>query len=78
MGLKKPSIDYMERKSVKWSHHTFQDQTSDFKHPTPFIFKQGETDMGDKGKKDKGKKEVQKKAQHNLKEKRKLRKEKKK
>ena len=33
--------------------------------------------MGDKGKKDKGKKEVQKKAQLNLKEKRKLKKEKK-
>jgi hypothetical protein len=33
--------------------------------------------MGDKGKKDKGKKEVQKKAQHNLKEKRKLKREKK-
>ncbi len=34
--------------------------------------------MGDKGKKDKGKREQQKKAQHTLKEKRKLRKEKKK
>ena len=33
--------------------------------------------MGDKGKKDKGKKEEQKKAVHNLKEKRKLKKEKK-
>jgi hypothetical protein len=41
-------------------------------------FKQGETDMGDKGKKDKGKKEQQKKAQRNLKEKRKQKKEKKK
>ncbi len=30
-------------------------------------FKQGETDMGDKGKKDKGKREQQKKAQLNLK-----------
>jgi hypothetical protein len=39
---------------------------------------QGETDMGDKGKKDKGKKEQQKKAQLNPKEKRKLKKEKKK
>jgi len=33
--------------------------------------------MGDKGKKDKGKREGRKKAQHTLKEKRKLRKEKK-
>ena len=41
-------------------------------------FKQGETDMGDKGKKDKGKKEQQKKALRNLKEKRKQKKEKKK
>ena len=41
-------------------------------------FKQGETDMGDKGKKDKGKKEQQKKAQLNPKEKRKQKKEKKK
>ncbi len=41
-------------------------------------FKQGETDMGDKGKKDKGKKEEQKKAQLNLREKRKQKKEKKK
>ncbi len=40
-------------------------------------FKQGETDMGDKGKKDKGKKEQQKKAQLNPKEKRKQKKEKK-
>lgn len=46
--------------------------------PAQFIFKQGETDMGDKGKKDKGKREQQKKAQHNPKEKRKLKKEKKK
>jgi len=38
---------------------------------------QGETAMGDKGKKDKGKKEHQKKAQLSLKEKRKVRKEKK-
>ncbi len=43
-----------------------------------YRFKQGETDMGDKGKKDKGKKEHQKKAQLNLKEKRKQKKEKKK
>jgi len=42
-----------------------------------FTFKQGETDMGDKGKKDKGKKEQQKKAQLTPKEKRKLKKEKK-
>jgi len=41
------------------------------------IFKQGETDMGDKGKKDKGKKEEQKKAQLSLKDKRKAKKEKK-
>jgi hypothetical protein len=40
-------------------------------------FKQGETDMGDKGKKDKGKKEHQKKARLNPKEKRKQKKEKK-
>jgi hypothetical protein len=46
--------------------------------PAQFTFKQGETDMGDKGKKDKGKREQQKKAQLNLKEKRKLKKEKKK
>jgi len=42
------------------------------------IFKQGEIDMGDKGKKDKGKREQQKKAENNPKEKRKLKKEKKK
>jgi hypothetical protein len=41
------------------------------------IFKQGGIEMGDKGKKDKGKKEQQKKAQHDLKAKRKLKKEKK-
>ena len=46
--------------------------------PAQFTFKQGETDMGDKGKKDKGKREQQKKAQLNPKEKRKLKKEKKK
>jgi hypothetical protein len=46
--------------------------------PAQVIFKQGETDMGDKGKKDKGKREQQKKAQRNPKEKRKLKKEKKK
>jgi hypothetical protein len=40
-------------------------------------FKQGETDMGDKGKRDKGKKEQQKKAQLGTKEKRKRKKEKK-
>ncbi len=47
---------------------------------TPFgkcRFKQGETDMGDKGKRDKGKKEQQKKAQLSPKEKRKKKKEKK-
>ena len=42
------------------------------------IFKRGETDMGDKGKKDKGKREQQKKAQRSPKEKRRLRKEKRK
>ena len=41
-------------------------------------FKQGETDLGDKGKKDKGKREQQKKAQLNPKQKRKQKKEKKK
>jgi len=46
--------------------------------PVQFIFKQGETDMGDKGKKDKGKREQQKKAQLSQKEKRKSKKEKKK
>jgi hypothetical protein len=46
--------------------------------PAQFTFKQGETDMGDKGQKDKGKREQQKKAQLNPKEKRKLKKEKKK
>jgi hypothetical protein len=45
--------------------------------PAQFTFKQGETDMGDKGKKDKGKREQQKKAQLTPKEKRKLKKEKK-
>ena len=46
--------------------------------PAPFTFKQGEKDMGDKGKKDKGKREQQKKPQLSLKEKRKLKKDKKK
>jgi hypothetical protein len=46
--------------------------------PSQFTFKQGETDMGDKGQKDKGKREQQKKALLNPKEKRKLKKEKKK
>ena len=41
------------------------------------IFKQGGKEMGDKGKKDKGKKEQQKKAEHDVKAKRKLKKEKK-
>jgi hypothetical protein len=45
--------------------------------PAQFTFKQGATDMGDKGKKDKGKREQQKKAQLSKKEKRKLKKEKK-
>jgi hypothetical protein len=45
--------------------------------PAQLTFKQGETDMGDKGKKDKGKREQQKTAKLNLKEKRKLKKEKK-
>jgi len=43
-----------------------------------FPIKQGETSMGDKGKKDKGKKEHQKTAKLTPKEKRKLKKEKKK
>ncbi|MCH9652328.1 MAG: hypothetical protein K0U86_04080 [Planctomycetes bacterium] len=42
-----------------------------------FVFKQGETDMGDKGSKDKGKREQQKKALLTPKEKRKLKQEKK-
>jgi len=46
--------------------------------PAQFTFKQGETDMGDMGKKDKGKKEQQKNAQLSPKEKRKSKKEKKK
>ena len=46
--------------------------------PAQFTFKQGETDMGDKGKKDKGKREQPKKAQLSPKEKRKLKREKKK
>ncbi len=41
------------------------------------VFKQGETDMGDKGKRDKGKREQQKKAQRTPEEKRRLKKEKK-
>ena len=41
------------------------------------VFKQGETDMGDKGKKDKGKREHQKTAQRTPEEKRRLKKEKK-
>ena len=41
------------------------------------MFKHGETDMGDKGKKDKGKKEQNKKGKLKLKEKRKQKKEKK-
>ena len=45
--------------------------------PAQFTFKQGATDMGDKGKKDKGKREQQKKAQLSKQEKRKLKKEKK-
>jgi len=44
--------------------------------PAQVVNNQGGTDMGDKGSKDKGKKEKQKKAQHNLKEKRKIKKEK--
>ena len=44
--------------------------------PAQVVIKEGETSMGDKGSKDKGKKEKQKKAQHNLKEKRKLKREK--
>lgn len=57
---------------------TFIDRKRVRRHsPAQVIIKQGETDMGDKGSKDKGKKENQKKAQHTLKEKRQLKKEKK-
>ncbi|WP_298867986.1 hypothetical protein [uncultured Gimesia sp.] len=42
-----------------------------------FVFKQGETEMGDKGSKDKGKREQQKKAILTPKEKRKLKQDKK-
>ncbi len=52
----------------------------DVAEQTPFgkcRYKQGETDMGDKGKRDKGKKEQQKKAQLSAKDKRKKKKEKK-
>ena len=45
------------------------------KQPDTTHLNQGEIEMGDKGKKDKGKKEHQKKAQLNLKEKRKVKKE---
>ncbi len=45
--------------------------------PAQVIFKEGGTDMGDKGRRDKGKKEQHKKAQMDPKEKRKLKKEKK-
>jgi hypothetical protein len=45
--------------------------------PAQVIFKQGEIDMGDKGKKDKGRREQQKKAKASPKEKRRLKKEKK-
>ncbi len=49
---------------------------SDWEEPSgESRFKQGETEMGDKGKKDKGKSEQQKKAQLNQKEKRKQKKE---
>ena len=41
------------------------------------VFRQGEVDMGDKGKKDKGKREQHKKAQRTPEEKRKLKREKK-
>ncbi len=41
------------------------------------VFRQGEMDMGDKGKRDKGKREQHKKAQRTPEEKRKLKKEKK-
>ncbi len=52
----------------------------DVAEQTPFgncRFKQGATDMGDKGKRDKGKKEEQKKAQLSAKDKRKKKNEKK-
>jgi hypothetical protein len=45
--------------------------------PAQVTLKQGETDMGDRGRRDKGKKEQQKKALISPKEKRKLKREKK-
>ncbi len=47
------------------------------RHILSVIFRPGEADMGDKGKKDKGKREHQKKAQLDPKAKRKLKREKK-
>ncbi len=61
-------ICYPQRSNMGFRRHS----------PAHFTLKQGETEMGDKGKKDKGKREIQKKAQLNLKEKRKSKKEKKK
>jgi len=71
-----------------WQEHSFEYPNNllnlyrlpEFRSPSPapFIFKQGEKDMGDKGKKDKGKREQQKKPQLSLKEKRKLKKDKRK
>jgi len=70
----------IDERDAKRSHLlTSRPKTGFRRHsPAQFIFKQGETDMGDKGKKDKGKREQQKKAQLNPKEKRKTKKEKKK
>ena len=71
LNLRK-EVDFRKGSSSGWTPPT------NCASPAQFTFKQGETDMGDKGKKDKGKKEQQKKAQLNPKEKRKLKKEKKK
>ena len=64
--------DFCKGSASDWTPPT------DCASPAQFTFKQGETDMGDKGQKDKGKREQQKKAQLTPKEKRKLKKEKKK
>ncbi len=66
--------------SVSWRCDNDEEARLRCRVETPFgkcRFKQGETDMGDKGKKDKGKKEQQKKAQLSAKDKRKKKKEKK-
>jgi hypothetical protein len=59
--------------------HVTSSTTEDRVLPSPaqLIFKEGETEMGDKGKRDKSKREQRKKAKLDPKEKRKLKKEKK-